>query len=404
MKTSYRIILLCSLFLVAQCGFSQKINVKNNSSETIRDYVVEIPIKKLPLSIGNYFVVSDNGVQVPLEVVTDIHGEQKAVFPIEKMAPNSNNIFSVKKGSANRYPKRTYAEISHKIGGEFVGNKYEGGFSWVKPNYLKVSGDFKDHAYYIKYEGPGWESDKVAYRFYLDQRNGIDAFGKKTPGIVLPGVGADGYQNYHEMADWGMDHLKVGKTLGVGTIAYWNGEKAVRVEERDSVVSYIAADGKVRSQVMTTFYGWNIGGVKCDLQSLISIDAGSRAAHMELLTDKSVKNLATGIIKSKNTDLIIPEDTENEWTYIATFGKQSLNNDNQGLAIFYKKSQLKTITEDELNHLIIFSPSKGFLEYYFMSTWEMDWEPVKDKNDFIIAINEVLDRLNQPINIHIKSK
>jgi hypothetical protein len=88
-----------------------------------------------------------------------------------------------------------------------------------------LPGSFKDHSYYIKYEGAGWESDKVAYRFYLDQRNALDAFGKKTPGIILPAVGVDGYDNYHKMAVWGMDDMEVGKSLGIGSIAIGMGKK-----------------------------------------------------------------------------------------------------------------------------------------------------------------------------------
>jgi len=41
----------------------------------------------------------------------------------------------------------------------------------------------------VAYEGPGWESDKVAYRIYLDGRNALDIFGKKTPDLVLSKVG-----------------------------------------------------------------------------------------------------------------------------------------------------------------------------------------------------------------------
>ena len=34
--------------------------------------------------------------------------------------------------------------------------------------------------------------------------------------MVLPEVGLDGYDSYHEMSDWGADILKVGNRLGMG--------------------------------------------------------------------------------------------------------------------------------------------------------------------------------------------
>lgn len=319
------------LFFFVQVN-SQTFTVNNCSNHEMKDIVVEIPVRNLPISIGNYAVASKDGSTVPLEIVSNLKGNQLAVFPVKCLKPRSSNVFLLLKGNTDEYPKRTYAELAHKIGGQFNGNTYEGGFSWVKPNYMKLPGTFRDHAYYIKYEGPGWESDKVGYRFYLDQRNAIDVFGKKTPGIVLPGTGIDGYDSYHNMSDWGMDNMKVGKALGIGSIAFWDGQKAVRVENRDSAVCFIPTDGKIRSQVNTTYYGWDVGGNKFNLKSLISIDAGSRASHMELQADKYVSNLTTGIIKNNDTELLKSDYNTGDWAYIATFGKQSLNNDKIGRA------------------------------------------------------------------------
>jgi hypothetical protein len=79
-----------------------------------------------------------------------------------------------------KYQKRTQAEISVKTGGHFENRKYIGG-DFENVNYLRVPDEHTDHSYYIRYEGPGWESDLVGYRFYLDWRNATDVFGKKTP-------------------------------------------------------------------------------------------------------------------------------------------------------------------------------------------------------------------------------
>jgi hypothetical protein len=356
----------------------------------------------LPLSIGNYYVVSKDGVQLPVEIASDINGEQKAIFLIETLEPKATHHFVFHCGQAESYPKRTYAEIAHKIGGQFVSGKYQGDFSWVKPNFIRLPGSFKDHSYYIKYEGAGWESDKVAYRFYLDQRNALDAFGKKTPGIILPAVGVDGYDNYHKMGVWGMDDMEVGKSLGIGSIAYWDGKKAFRVEKRDSLVSCVISDGKVRSQIKTIYYGWENSSNKVNLTSLITIDAGHRASHMELKIDGKLDNLTTGIIKLKNTEIIVPTSNDSKWTYFATIGCQSMNNDNMGLAVFYRKKQLKFQSEDELNHVIVLTPDNGYVEYYFMATWEKEWQPIVDKTSFLNAIEDELNCLNQKVSINVR--
>ncbi|WP_183305925.1 DUF4861 family protein [Dysgonomonas hofstadii] len=379
---------------------AQTLLVKNNSGKEIIDYTLEIPAEELNLKMGNYQALV-NGEFVPLEVITDIKNRQIVILPINKLPANKETTVKIEKGTSENYPKRTYAELSHKIGGQFEGHKYVGGYSWVKPNYITLPGAFRDHSYYIKYEGPGWESDKVAFRFYLDNRNAIDVFAKKTSDIVLPAVGVDGFDNYHNMADWGMDNMKVGKALGIGSIAIWDGQKAVRVEKKDSITCLIPADGKIRSQVKTIYYGWDANSQKCDLTSLISIDAGSRASHMELLVNKNIDNIATGIIKSEDAELIVNNDKNSEWSYIATFGKQSLNNDMQGLVVFARTKQIKEITGDDLNHVIVLKPENGYTEYYFMPTWELDKEPVKTKEDMQRCIDEVMNRLNNKVTYKI---
>ena len=70
----------------------------------------------------------------------------------------------------------------------------------------------------FQYEGIGWENDIVGFRNYLDLRNGIDIFGKRVPDMVLDEVDKDQNSHYHELGSWGMDILKVGTSLGAGSI------------------------------------------------------------------------------------------------------------------------------------------------------------------------------------------
>ena len=53
------------------------------------------------------------------------------------------------------------------------------------------------HLFSVGIKGPGWESDKVGYRFYLDWRNAADIFGKKVDTLVLQDVGQDGLIRSH---------------------------------------------------------------------------------------------------------------------------------------------------------------------------------------------------------------
>jgi hypothetical protein len=83
--------------------------------------------------------------------------------------------------------------------------------------------------------------------------------------MVLEQVGQDGYESYHNMCDWGMDNLKVGKSLGIGSIGYWNGTAAERVAETDSVISKIISKGPLRAMIQTDYYGWTTNDFKHQL-------------------------------------------------------------------------------------------------------------------------------------------
>lgn len=52
-------------------------------------------------------------------------------------------------------PKLTQAELWHKTTGKFKNGKYIGGGNFSKFDSLRVPDGFTDHAYFIKYEGPG---------------------------------------------------------------------------------------------------------------------------------------------------------------------------------------------------------------------------------------------------------
>ncbi|WP_300977302.1 DUF4861 family protein, partial [Flavobacterium sp.] len=85
-------------------------------------------------------------------------------------------IYQVNAQTSNKKAK-TYAEISVKEGGKWEGRKYIGG-TFKNVQKLKLAPEHTDHSFDIRYEGPGWESNKIGYRLYLDWRNAIDIFGK----------------------------------------------------------------------------------------------------------------------------------------------------------------------------------------------------------------------------------
>lgn len=388
---------------------SLKITVRNPLKIDRPEAVVTLNVDeikaKAPAFNPNAFVVLAGETELPGQAVdADGDGEPDEIKFETNFAAGEGKAITIRyaeSGSMSReYPKKTQAELSHKVGGKFVNREYQGG-TFQNVQYLRVPPEHTDHSWYIRYEGPGWESDKVGYRFYLDWRNAIDIFGKKTPDMVLQNVGLDGFDSYHEMSDWGMDILKVGESLGIGSIGMWQDGKANRVSVTDSVTCRIAANGPVYSQIRTKYFGWKIVDTKYNLTSDLSIKAGSRLTEHDLLISNSPPNLCTGIVKLPGTRLLKKSGEGNEWAYLATYGMQSLAEDSLGMAVLYKQSDLIKLAEDSLNHVIVLKPTNGRLKYYFLAAWEKEPGEIQNQAEFVHYLDKVIAELNAPLEVSL---
>ncbi len=353
----------------------------------------------------NNCVVILNETEIPHQVV-DHNGDGKAdgLLFLVNMKPKEELMVLIKYSKTGKtqhnYVKRTQAEISRKFNGIWKDHKYISKSPFKNVDFTRVPDENTDHSFLYRYEGPGWESDKVGYRFYLDWRNAIDIFGKKTNAMVLQNVGQDGYESYHEMNDWGMDILKVGNSLGIGSIAMWHKGKVQMVSKVDSTTCKIAINGPLCSAIVTNYYGWAVGNKKYDLSSRLSIKAGSRMTRHDLKIAPQSDNLCTGLVKDKNAAPILPDKSaEGDWTFLAQYGRQSLNNDNLGMAVLYKKSDLKELTEDALSRIAVLTPKEGKLTYYFLAAWQLEPGGITNEKDFKNYLNQLILKMNNPVQV-----
>ena len=383
------------------------LQLQNKSDKDIKDEVIlisidEIKIKHPDFNPLAFVVLEENKESASQSNDQDMDGQQDQLAFICDFKPNESKICNIRyapQGEIKRsYVKRTQAELSHKTGGKFVERKYEGGI-FKNVTSLLVPPEHTDHSFYIRYEGPGWESDKIGYRFYLDWRNATDIFGKKVTDMVLQNVGQDGFDSYHEMSDWGMDILKVGESLGIGSVAMWDGQTARRVAETDKLECHIISDGFIQSQIRTKYTGWKIADKKYDLISNLTINAGSRITRHELIISGDPPNLCTGIVKHESAKLFHSQDLEDGWQYLATYGKQSLADDNLGMAILFYTSSLIEITEDEYSHVVVMKPNHNKVNYYFLAAWEKEPGGIINESEFITYLQDTVERLNTPVEI-----
>jgi len=360
-------------------------------------------------AVNNLNVLADDAVQPSQTVDTDGDGTLDGLLLANDFTPAEIKSFTISNDPAIAKPalkKQTQAEISIKEGGEWKGKEYIGG-TFKNVQSVTPPPQYTDHSYWIRYEGPGIESDKVAYRVYLDWRNGFDIFGKKTNDVVLQNVGLDGYDSYHLNSDWGVDVLKVGKSLGMGGFGFWNGKSVDLVSLVDTRDAIITNNGDLYSGFKINYNGWQINNQKVDLDAHFSMTAGSRLVNVKLKASQQLPNLAIGLVKHKGTTLI--EGNQNvsgyAWTYVASWGKQSLSgeNDHLGMAVIFRRDDRAEQTTDENSYVSVMKDKGGELEYYFLAAWEHELDGIKTEADFKAYLDREVERLTKAPRVRFES-
>lgn len=300
---------------------------------------------------------------------------------------------------------RTHAEVSIKEGGEWQDKKYVGG-TFKSVDHVTAPPQCTDHSEYIRYEGPGIESDLVGYRIYLDWRNGFDIYGKKTPEMVLQNVGLDGYESYHEMSDWGADILKVGESLGIGGFGYWDDTKTVLVSDVKERSTTIRSDGPIHSSFDIEYKGWNTGTATVDVTGTFSMHAGSPMVDVTLQTSAPLDNLAIGLVTHPAAEVMMGDldITGQAWSYMATFGKQTLFDDNLGMVVLFKRNNLVQQTQDESSQVLVMRPSGKELTYAFGALWSGQVGGVQTREDLEAFLAAEVERRTVPPWLRIKTQ
>ncbi len=378
--------------------------------------LVEVDLAKIKLHFPSFnekaFFITYKDKEIPSQlsvgqstyrkIRTDDYNE---IIFISSFAPNEKKEFLVtwKQDTieVHRYPQMTQAALGMKMDYKKVDGYYTGG-RFVDVDSTTVPPDHFAHDALYRIEGPGWESDKIVYRYYLDSRNRNDIFGKKTHNLVLREIGendlvSDSKESYTNMLSWGMDIFKVGESLGIGSIAMYHDGKAITVSNVGQVRCSIF-NGAIRSGVLTEYSGWKVGGKTYDLLSDLSISGRSRLTKAcSAVNDDSVQ-LCTGLAKHDSCELITSDASTNSgWEYLALYGKQSLSGDNLGIAILYRKEDAVKLTEDSVSLIVVLRPTSGRVMYYFGAAWEDEPEGIKSEKEFKEYLDNTIVSLNQPI-------
>jgi hypothetical protein len=313
-----------------------------------------------------------------------------------------DTIVTFSPGTAPAGPQRVLVTLNIQDGGHLEGepNKggaIRGGTFHLRDQFTSPSDHFI-HDGLIAFEGIGWESDKVAYRLYLDQRNVTDIFGKYGSGMIFPNVG-HGFDDYQYPVAWGGDIFKVGASLGVGGIGLLRDGKATQIGP-STITGRVIANGPV-----TAIAGVDadaIAGSKGSIHATYAITAGSVITEVTVKADQVAEPLVTGLTVHPGDQTLTPQAT-GDWTYIAAWGPQEHGPDCVGWAVFYRAGDVTGAPVNDGQTLFIRFKSPTDANYRFGARWTQEGRDaapgIRDLAGFKTWLEQTTDELNHPLMI-----
>lgn len=285
---------------------------------------------------------------------------------------------------------------------------------------LPCSDDFRVIA---QGEGVNWENDRIGFRNYFDCRNVKDLFGKRLPEMIIDRIHTPELGDYHTLADWGMDVLHCGSSLGAGGIALLKEDSLFRLGFTEVYEYCKISEGPVRSVFELRYDGWEVDGDVLAAVERISIYPGKYWFESDVTVQGAPagSQIVTGIVTSHLKKEPFSYSTAG-FTCVGTHDVQSLNSDELGMAVLVpadetgKIGQTSAINFFELGYEGV--PEKGFTrvisetcyigqkftadkpaKHYFFSAWGLDREQWKTEEGFRKYIDEESQKLTEPVMV-----
>ncbi|MGD9930442.1 MAG: DUF4861 domain-containing protein [Mangrovibacterium sp.] len=421
-----RILLAVGAALVAMsCSQDKKLVLTNPLDQARADDVVVIERATLetsftPASASYVPVVKHGEYYLPSQVDDlDGDGEWDGLAVLVSLQPNEELALTVNFVDAAEYPefeKRTNLRLGID----------QGDHTYKEVDYY-LAADNKDGFKIIAQgESVSWENDKMGFRCYFDVRNVKDLYGKLKPDMVLDKIHTPELVDYHTLADWGMDVLHCGSSLGSGGLALLENDSLYRLGSTETYEYQKIVEGPVRSVFDLKYGGWDVAGQNLSAVERVSIYPGKYWFQSDVTVSgfTGEKQAVTGIVTSllKNDPYQFDADA---YKAIATLDVQSLNNDELGMAVMAKADEVTRIdrTTDinffELGYQTV--PEKNFSQvisetyylaqkitndvparHFFFAVWGLENPKWKEISEFEKYISGEAEKLSNPVVVTIR--
>ncbi|GMU23273.1 MAG: hypothetical protein AMXMBFR13_33550 [Phycisphaerae bacterium] len=257
------------------------------------------------------------------------------------------------------------------------------------------------------YDGPGWESDVMAYRIYWNADNAMDIFGKTKRILSLEAWATPGLPHNIEN-EYGLDVLKVGRAFGVGGFgAFIDG----KLEKVSNVMKtyHVRATGPVRAVIDLEYVYWQPGpfpdlsrqaitssrSPHYDLLVRMSIFAGQRWGqadlHIKPHRGSPMPEIVTGVPKHEDTVLIQDrvDGLLGRWGNQALGDRDAPRAGNLGLGVVVDPRQAVAFGEDDFNTFVRLKTTDGKVSYRYHGSWFKEPGAAASREEYQVMLRNV---------------
>lgn len=237
------------------------------------------------------------------------------------------------------------------------------------------------------FDGPAWESDVTGYRIYWNADNAMDIFNKSRPILSLEYWARPGVPHNIE-SEYGLDTLKVGRSLGLGGFGAWIDGSIHKVSNVMKACT-IRADGPIRAVVDLEYVNWQPGPIPdlareaitsakaphYNLDVRVSIFAGQRwgdaVVTVTPLGESPMPELVTGLPNHDGTELI----RDARAGILGRWGRQALgdrdapNTADLGIGVILEPDAVIEMGDTDFDTYVRLRPRDGRVRYRYHGSW-----------------------------------
>jgi hypothetical protein len=260
-----------------------------------------------------------------------------------------------------------------------------------KSNYLtEIESESGNLFRKLGHHGPAVENRWLGFRIYFDKKTAIDVYSKANPGLEIRDK--KWYPSKKEQrAGYGADYYKVGKSLGLGGIKLWDGEKIVPLHPVSKRSAKVVNEGDVSYMEMLS-EGVSYKRKQVDIKVRVTVYSDKREAKVQAYSVKGgAVQFATGINYFKKLEVVKSDN------YIATWGIHpedvAAEKVKVAAAILFDNNDFEKQVDDGVQHLLISKPTTNIQTWITSAnareqetnTFEKFIEIVQSRNPLVLS-------------------